>query len=97
MTALFQSKENIVHDRLDLYDLITIHPSATFYFKYEGFDLPDILIQKNDVLVVDRSVSPRTGNIVLINSDGDFVIEKFSNQSDVEIWGVVCHVVHKLI
>jgi DNA polymerase V len=97
MCALFQSKENVSHDRLDLYSLVTLHPSATFYFRYEGFDLPDILIQKNDVLVIDRSVSPRVGNIVLVNFEGEFVIEKFSGQSGGEIWGVVCHVVHKLI
>lgn len=97
MSPLFQSTENVVHNRLDLYDLVTLHPHATFYFRYEGFDLPEIFINKNDVLVIDRSVSPKIGNIVLVNLEGEFVIQKFSHQENAEIWGVVCYVVHKLI
>lgn len=97
MTPLFQSAENVVHDRLDLYDLVTLHPHATFYFRYEGFDLPELLIAQNDVLVIDRSVSPKAGNVVLVNLDGEFVIQKFSQLENSEVWGVVCHVVHKLI
>ncbi len=96
MTPLFQSAENVSHDRLDLYELVTFHPHATFYFRYEGFDLSELSIIKNDVLVVDKSVSPKIGSIVLINFDGEFVIQRFTAQEDVEIWGVVCHVVHKL-
>lgn len=97
MSPLFQSVENVVHDRLDLYDLVTLHPHATFYFRYEGFDLPELLIAQNDVLVIDRSVSPKVGSVVLVNLDGEFVIQKFLPQENAEIWGVVCHVVHKLI
>ena len=58
--------------------------------------MPELLIAKNDVLVIDRSVSPKIGSIVLVNLDGEFVIQKFLQQEDAEIWGVVCHVVHKL-
>ncbi|MBP9763486.1 MAG: hypothetical protein KBD10_01940 [Candidatus Pacebacteria bacterium] len=99
MTPLFHSVENVTHDRLDLYDLVTLHPHATFFMRYQGSDLSELSISKNDVLVIDRSVTPTPGNIVVVNMDGEFVIQKFSHQiqEDVEIWGVVCHAVHRLI
>lgn len=97
MTPLFHSAENVTHDRLDLYDLVALHPHATFFMRYQGSDLSELSINKNDVLVIDRSVVPAPGNIVVANLDGEFVIQKFSQQENLDIWGVVCHAVHRLI
>lgn len=97
MTPLFQSAENITHNRLDLYNLVAVHPHATFFMRYQGSELQELSIQKNDVLVIDRSVTPTLGNIVVVNLEGEFVIQKFSHQEDLDVWGVICHVVHRLI
>lgn len=97
MKQLFHSAQNSNHSRLDLYNLITFHPEATFYFKYEGPDLYDFNINRNDVLVIDRSLNPKNGNLIISVREGEFVIEKFSDKKEIDIWGVISFVVHKLI
>lgn len=97
MSPMFQSVENVNRDRLDLYDLVTHHPDATFFAKYEGVDLLDFGIKKGDVLVVDRSVDPQRGNIVVAVCDEDFIVMQLGDvRESVEVWGVIIFVIHKL-
>ena len=89
---------------LDLEQYVTYHPDATFFMKYTGFDLEDIAIFHDDVLVVDRSIEPNQNSTVIAVINEEFKIEKFKNleklkkEADSEniYWGTVTYTIHKL-
>ena len=54
---------------LDLHRLMVAHPAATFFMRMQG-DAMAPLIQPGDLLVVDRSLPPRPGQIVVASADG---------------------------
>nr|WP_294897802.1 hypothetical protein [uncultured Pedobacter sp.] len=61
----FQSPaEDYAGARLDIAQILVHDPLNTFYFKSEA-DLPAFFIRKNDILVVDRSKSPRNENLIV--------------------------------
>lgn len=96
MSPMFQPTLGNNSNRLDLYDLVSHHPDATFFVKYEGSDLQDLNIFKNDILVVDRSVKPKSGKTAIFIEDDEFKIDSISqSNSSLELWGVVSFIIHK--
>jgi DNA polymerase V len=96
MTPMFQPTLDNNSSRLDLYNLVSHHPDATFFVKYEGSDLCEFNIFKNDILVIDRSIKPKPGKIATLIKDDEFIIDKIgNNKTKQEIWGVISFVIHK--
>jgi hypothetical protein len=53
-------------------------------------------ILKNDILVIDRSLTPKRGSLVIAFVGNVFVVRPFKNQfTPEEIWGVVTSCVRK--
>ena len=50
---------------LDLNDVVVRHPEATYFVRVEGDSMVDAHISDGDILVVDRSLEPRNGDIVI--------------------------------
>ena len=69
---------------LDLNDLITYDPITTYYFRYAGNE--KLGVKNNDILIVDKSISPETGDLVLIKKD-KILLQEFNNQEN--IWGTI--------
>lgn len=61
---------------LDLHTLMVTHPVATFFMRMQG-DAMAPLIHPGDLLVVDRSLSPRPGHIVVAAADGRWVTRRW--------------------
>ena len=57
-------------------------------------------VASGDILVVDRSVKPKTGSVVVAICDGEFSVRRLAShqkkESTLEIWGVVTAVVKRL-
>ena len=51
------------------------HPAATFYVWAGGYSMIEAGINDGDLLVIDRSVTARHGDIVLACLDGEFTIK----------------------
>jgi DNA polymerase V len=64
---------------LDLNDLIK-HPSATFIIRVSGDSMTGSGIFDGDLLVVDRSLKARSGQIVVAVSDGDMLVKRLKRQ-----------------
>lgn len=58
-----------LHDTLSLTNLLVTHPSATFLAWAEGNSMELVGIFDGDLLVVDRSLKPRQGDIVIASVD----------------------------
>lgn len=83
-TGFGSPAETYVDKRLDLNDLIANDLITTFYFKYAGEQKYNI--NPGDILVVDKSIDPNLGDLVLIKSD-KILLETYNNQKD--LWGTI--------
>jgi SOS-response transcriptional repressor LexA len=83
-TGFGSPAETYVDKRLDLNDLIPMDVMTTYYFKYAGEE--KLGIKTGDILVVDKSVQPEIGDLVLIK-EKKILLEKFNKQND--IWGTI--------
>ena len=63
-------------EELSLSDLMIRNPSATFFCEAMGDSMIDAGIFEGDILIIDRSVEPRRGDIVLAYLQGDFTLKK---------------------
>ncbi len=61
---------------LDLEELIVHRPTATFYVRAEGNAMKPSGIHDGDILVVDRSIQPRDGAIVIAAIEEEPVIRR---------------------
>lgn len=61
---------------LDLNDLMVKHPAATFFVKVEGESMCEASIHSGDILVVDRSIEPANGQIVVAILNGEFTVKR---------------------
>jgi DNA polymerase V len=62
--------------RVDLNDILVLNPLSTFVFNVAGDSMINAGIAAGDKLVVDRSIEPRHGLIVLACVDGDFTVKR---------------------
>jgi len=68
--------DDLVEAPLDLNDLLVENPTATFYVRVSGDSMEGARIFDGDVLVVDRSVQPRDGMIVVAAVYGELVVKR---------------------
>ncbi len=71
--------EDFADGVLDLNDLIE-HPAATFVVRVSGFSMSGAGIFDGDLLVVDRSIKPRSGQIVVAINDGDMLVKRLKRK-----------------
>lgn len=60
---------------LDLHELLVRNPPATFYIRAMGESMAP-LIDDGDLCVIDRSLSPKRGDIVVACVDGAFTLKR---------------------
>lgn len=68
--------QDYVEQTLDLNELCIKRPAATFFVRVEGESMIEAGIFHNDILVVDRSVKPVHGDIVVAQVDGEFTVKE---------------------
>jgi DNA polymerase V len=63
-------------DVIELSQYLVQHPTATFYFKVSGDSMINACIPHDSLLVVDRSLKPASGMIVLAVVNGEFTVRR---------------------
>jgi DNA polymerase V len=66
---------------LDLNEHLVKNPAATFFVRVKGDSMRDAGISNGDILVVDRSVSPEDGQVVVAMLDGDFTVKRLRKRN----------------
>ena len=70
--------EDYLHDSLDFnHDLIK-NPEATFYGRVSGDSMIEAGICDGDIAVIDRSLQPIDGDIIVAYVNGEFTIKYLS-------------------
>lgn len=68
--------EDWLERELDLNELVIRHPNATIFVRVSGDSMLNACIHPNDVLVVDQSLEPVDGNIVIVALDGELLVKR---------------------
>jgi DNA polymerase V len=68
--------EDYVERALDLNEFLVPHPTATFFARVKGDSMEGVGIHDGDTLVVDRSLSPRDGQIVIALVNNKFTVKR---------------------
>src|SRR3569623_80172 len=83
VTAGFPSPAGDHLDRdLDLHELLVAHPAATYYVRLSGDSMEQAGLHDGDILVVDRSIEPTHGKIVIAVIDGELTCKRLFKQAD---------------
>lgn len=61
---------------LDINDLVVKNPATTFFVRVEGDSMEGVGIFSGDVLVVDRSITPKDTHIVVAAVFGEMVVKR---------------------
>lgn len=67
--------DDYVERTLDLNALCVSNPPATYFVRADGDSMNGAGIAPGDLLVVDRSISPEAGDIIIAALDGEFTVK----------------------
>ena len=77
VTAGFPSPaDDYLESKLDLNDYLIKHPSATFFVRVAGDSMVNAGIHNNDIIIVDRSIKPKHGKIIVAALDGQMTVKR---------------------
>ncbi len=68
--------EDYMEERLDLNEHLIDNPAATFFVRVSGASMVDAGIHNGDILIVDRSLEPSEGEIVIAVLDGQLAVKR---------------------
>jgi len=86
VSAGFPSPADDAHEMFDVVSHIVRHPASTFFMKVAGDSMTGAGIFDGDLIVVDRSLEVKSGDIVVAVLDGEFTIKRFRrNGSGIEL------------
>lgn len=68
--------QDYIEQTLDLNELCISHPAATFFVRVEGESMTGAGIFPNDILVVDRSLTARHGDIVIASLEQAMTVKQ---------------------
>ena len=68
--------DDYIENNIDLNDFLIKHPAATFMMRVAGSSMTAAGIFNHDVLVIDRSLTPKNQDLVVANLDGELLIRR---------------------
>lgn len=80
--------QDYIDKQIDLNVELIDHPAATFIAKIVGDSMVEAGIEAGDLVVIDKSLEPMDGNIVVAFVGGEFTIKRLDT-SEMESSGVI--------
>jgi len=68
--------EDYVEKTIDLNELCIQHPAATFFVRVQGESMVEAGIYPGDVLVVDRSLRAKHGDIIIASLESEMTVKQ---------------------
>lgn len=72
--------ESTVEGEFDLNELLIKHPAATFFVRASGSSMINAGIFDNDILVVDKSLEPTSGKVVVVALNGELTVKRLMKE-----------------
>lgn len=83
VTAGFPSPaDDYIEDRLSLDEHLIQHRESTFFVRAKGNSMTGAGIFDGNLLVVDKSLTPSSGDIVIAIVDGDLTVKRYIRRGD---------------
>ncbi len=79
--------DDYIEKALDLNDLLIQKPAATFFVRASGESMLGAGIHPNDILVVDRSITPVVGKIVICALNDELTVKRLKSLDDEVVLG----------
>ncbi|MFH7326602.1 LexA family protein [Desulfurivibrio sp. C05AmB] len=73
--------DDYIDSRLDLNDFLVKHPAATFFVRVAGDSMIGAGIHDGDILVVDRSLEPVSGKVVIAVVNGELTVKRLQQEN----------------
>lgn len=67
--------DDFVVERLDIMQLLVVHPQATYFWRVRGDSMREAGIEDGSIIAVDRAVRPKHGCIVVALVDGECTVK----------------------
>ena len=79
--------QDYMTDTIDLNKELVQHPATTFYARAVGNSMTGFGISDGDLLVIDKSIEPVDGDIVVAFIDGEFTLKRImKDENECNIW-----------
>ena len=76
--GLPSSADDHIEAQLDLNSYLIKNPSSTFLVRVSGESMKNAGIFPNDILIVDRSLKPAIGKVVVVALDGELTVKRLA-------------------
>lgn len=76
-TGFGAAADDYMERGIDLNEQLILNKPATFFFRMNGDAMVNAGIQNGDVLIVDRSIKPASGKIIIAAINGDLVVRRY--------------------
>lgn len=77
--------QDYIDSAIDLNKELIRHPASTFYGRVSGDSMRDAGLYDGDIVIVDKSITPRDGDMAVCFIDGEFTIKFIRVDKDV-VW-----------
>ena len=74
--------DDYTEENIDLNEHLISNPSSTFFLRVKGDSMINAGIKDKDLIIVDKSLIAKPGDIVIAMIDGEFTIKRLSIKND---------------
>lgn len=75
--------DDYIERDLDLNEHLVKHPAATFFVRVTGESMTDAGVRNGDILIVDRSLTPSSGRVVIAVLDGELTVKRLLRKNGI--------------
>ena len=74
--------DDYTEENIDLNEHLISNPFSTFFLRVKGDSMINAGIKDRDLIIVDKSLIAKPGNIIIAMIDGEFTIKRLSIKND---------------
>ena len=74
--------DDYTEQNIDLNEYLIRNPFSTFFLRVKGDSMINSGIQNHDLIIVDKSLTAKPGNIVIAMLDGEFTVKRLEKKND---------------
>ena len=74
--------DDYIEENIDLNEYLITNPFSTFFLRIKGTSMINSGIQDQDLIIVDKSITPKEGNIVIAMIDGEFTVKRLAKKNN---------------
>ncbi len=75
--------DDYIDTGINLNDELIHHPTSTFFLRVKGESMSNAGVLDGDLLIVDRSIEAKPGDIVVAILDGSFTLKKLTYRKNI--------------